>query len=130
MYDKLLSKMIQCVYGFDIRSCGGWIVTENMMEKVDLMTKNSRACRLTRLMLAMVVGIFVSMFSFGTVTVQAADTAVENVVEEQVPQDGSVEDNGGGAMILLMGGMLIIILAVVLSVVGTFVSSAAIADEL
>ena len=67
--------MIQCVYGFDIRSRGGWIVTENMMEKVDLMTKNSRACRLTRLMLAMVVGIFVSMFSFGTVTVQAADTA-------------------------------------------------------
>ncbi len=33
-------------------------------------------------------------------------------------------------MILLMGGMLIIILAVVLSVVGTFVSSAAIVDEL
>ena len=73
--------MIQCVYGFDIRSRGGWIVTENMMEKVDLMTKNSRACRLTRLMLAMVVGIFVSMFSFGTVTVHAADTAEENAEE-------------------------------------------------
>lgn len=49
--------------------------------------------------------------------------------KSRFPADSSAE-NGGGAMILLMGGMLIIILAVVLSVVGTFVSSAAIADEL
>ena len=52
------------------------------------------------------------------------------VNDEQAPLGESAGDDGGGAMILLMGGMLIIILAVVLSVVGTFVSSAAIADEL
>ena len=50
--------------------------------------------------------------------------------EEQASQGTGTEDNGAAAMILLMGGMLIIILAVVISVVGTFVSSAAIADEL
>jgi len=94
------------------------------MGKVDSMTK------IWKLMLAMVVGVFISSFSFGAVTVQAADPTVENAVEEQAQQQGSAEDNGGGAMILLMGGMLIIILAVVISVVGTFVSSAAIADEL
>ncbi len=94
------------------------------------MTKQNKACKIWKLMLALVVGVFVSVFSFGTVTAQAAETTVENVAEEQAPQEGSAEDNGGGAMILLMGGMLIIILAVVLSVVATFVSSAAIADEL
>lgn len=94
------------------------------------MTKQNKGCKIWKLMLALVVGVFVSIFSFGAVTAQAADTTVENAVEEQAPQEGSAEDNGGGAMILLMGGMLIIILAVVLSVVATFVSSAAIADEL
>ncbi len=100
------------------------------MGKVELMTKQNHVCRIWKLMLAMVLGVFISVFSFGAFTAQAAETNVENVVEEQTPQEGSAEDNGGGAMILLMGGMLIIILAVVLSVVGTFVSSAAIADEL
>lgn len=94
------------------------------------MTKQNKACALWKLLLASVVGVFVLVFSFGAVTSQAAETAVENTVEEQAAETTGAEDNGGGAMILLMGGMLIIILAVVLSVVGTFVSSAAIADEL
>ena len=55
---------------------------------------------------------------------------MESTAEEQASQGTGTEDNGAAAMILLMGGMLIIILAVVISVVGTFVSSAAIADEL
>lgn len=78
-------------------------------------------------MFAIVVGVFLAAFSYGACTAQAAETTVE--AQEQVSADNSAE-NGGGAMILLMGGMLIIILAVVLSVVGTFVSSAAIVDEL
>lgn len=94
------------------------------------MTRQNKVFMVWKLMLAMVVGIFVSVFSFGAVTANAAETTVENTVEEQAQQTGSAEDNGGAALILLMGGMLIIILAVVLSVVGTFVSSAAIADEL
>lgn len=94
------------------------------------MTKHDKVCKVWKLMLAMVLGVFISVFSFGAVSAQAAETTVENTVEEQVAQTGSAEDNGGAALILLMGGMLIIVLAVVLSVVGTFVSSAAIADEL
>ncbi|MDE5697634.1 MAG: hypothetical protein K2I96_09535 [Lachnospiraceae bacterium] len=94
------------------------------------MTNQKKACAVWKLMLALVVGVFVSVFSFGAFTSQAAETTVENTVEAQAAQTTGAEDNGGGAMILLMGGMLIIILAVVLSVVGTFVSSAAIADEL
>lgn len=91
------------------------------------MTKQNKISKMWKLMLAMVLGVFISVFSFGAVSAQAAETTVENAVEEQA---GSAEENGGAALILLMGGMLIIILAVVLSVVGTFVSSAAIADEL
>lgn len=91
-----------------------------------MMTKQNR---IMQWMLAVVVGVFVAAFSLGAHTAQAEETAVENTVQEQAAADGSAE-NGGGAMIVLMGGMLIIILAVVLSVVGTFVSSAAIADEL
>lgn len=91
------------------------------------MTKQNRVCKIWKLLLVMVLGAFITAFSFGAHTAQAAETAVETTAQEQA---NSAEDNGGGAMILLMGGMLIIILAVVLSVVGTFVSSAAIVDEL
>lgn len=94
------------------------------------MTKHDSVCRVWKLMLALISGVFISVFSFGAISAQAAETTVENTVEEQAAQTGSAEDNGGAALILLMGGMLIIILAVVLSVVGTFVSSAAIVDEL
>lgn len=75
------------------------------------MTKQNRVCKIWKLLLVMVLGAFITAFSFGAHTAQAAETAVENTVQEQA--DGA-EDNGGGAMILLMGGMLIIILAVVL----------------
>ena len=84
-----------------------------------MMTKQNK---LVQWMLALVAGVFLAAFSYGACTAQAAETTVEEL--------NSSAENGGGAMILLMGGMLIIILAVVLSVVGTFVSSAAIADEL
>lgn len=100
------------------------------MEKVDSMTKQNHVCKIWKLMLAMLLGVFISAFSYGAVTAQAAETNVESTAEEQASQGTGTEDNGAAAMILLMGGMLIIILAVVISVVGTFVSSAAIADEL
>ena len=107
------------------------------MGKVETMTKQNNAYkavqRIMRFLFAMMAGAFISAFSFGAFTAQAAETTVESaaaVNEEQAPIGESASDDGGGAMILLMGGMLIIILAVVLSVVGTFVSSAAIADEL
>lgn len=94
------------------------------------MTKQNHICGIWKLMLALAVGVFVSAFSFGACTAQAAEATVENTVEDQAAKTADAADNGGAALILLMGGMLIIILAVVLSVVGTFVSSAAIADEL
>ncbi|MDE7479269.1 MAG: hypothetical protein K2M91_15270 [Lachnospiraceae bacterium] len=90
---------------------------------------NSRSGRIMRLMLAVVLGVFVSAFSFGAVTAHAETENEVTVEAEQASTSGSAE-NGSGAMVILMGGMLIIILAVVLSVVGTFVSSAAIVDEL
>lgn len=102
-------------------------------EKVDSMTKQNISYRIMRFAFAMIVGAFISALSFGAFTTQAAEPAVENAEADDNGQAASGEntgDDGGGAMILLMGGMLIIILAVVLSVVGTFVSSAAIADEL
>ena len=85
-----------------------------------MMTRHNK---LVQWMLALVAGVFLAAFSYGACTAQAAETTVE-AAQEQDSADSSAE-NGGGAMILLMGGMLIIILAVVLSVVGTFVSSAA-----
>lgn len=85
--------------------------------------------RVMRFMLAMILGAFIAAFSYGACTAQAAENAV-TTEENQATSDQNAEANGGGAMILLMGGMLIIILAVVLSVVATFISSAAIADEL
>lgn len=97
------------------------------MEKVDSMIKHNCVCKIWKLMLAMILGVFISAFSFGASTVQAAETNVESTVGEQA---ADAENNSGAAMVLLMGGMLLIILAVVLSVVATFVSSAAIADEL
>lgn len=89
--------------------------------------------RVMQFMFAMILGAFISAFSYGAFTAQAAEASVENAAvidEEQTPLEESTAEDGGGAMILLMGGMLIIILAVVISVVATFVSSAAIADEL
>lgn len=89
--------------------------------------------RVVRFMLAMVLGAFVSAFSFGALTARAEQApAAEAVVvnEEQTPAAESVGDNAGAGMFLLMGGMLIIIIAVVVSVVGgTVASSVAIADE-
>jgi hypothetical protein len=90
--------------------------------------------RIFRLMLALVLGIFVSAFSSGVALSSGMATAYaaeDNVVveEEQVALAESAED-GGGAMILLMGGMLIIILAVVITVVASFVVTAPIADEI
>lgn len=106
-------------------------------EKVESMTKQNISYRtmnrIMRFAFAMIVGAFISALSSGAFTAQAAEPAVENAVandNSQAASGESASDDGGGAMILLMGGMLIIILAVVLSVVGTFVSSAAIADEL
>lgn len=100
------------------------------------MTRQNSSCKLIekaiRFMFAMVLGAFVLAFSSGAFTAQAAETSVENAVvnEDQASAADSGDDNTNAVLMLLMGGMLVIILAVVISVVSTFVSSAAIADEL
>ncbi|MBO5030810.1 MAG: sulfate transporter [Lachnospiraceae bacterium] len=91
------------------------------------MIKHNISYRILRLMLAMILGIFLSAFSFGVSTAHAAEEVQAEVAEQQ--EAGAAED-GGGAVIILMGGMLLIIIAVVISVVVTVVSTAPIADEL
>jgi hypothetical protein len=87
--------------------------------------------RIFRFMLALVLGIFVSAFSYGVSTAHAAENTADSVVVEegQVALADSASEDGGGAMILLMGGMLILIIAVVITVVASFVVTAPIADE-
>ena len=98
------------------------------------MTKRNNSYRMLKLMLAMILGVFISAFSFGAPTAHAYDVTGEEYViieDEQIPLDESPEENsGGGAMILLLGGMLLIILVVVITVVATFVVTAPIADEI
>lgn len=85
-----------------------------------------------KLMLAMILGVFISAFSFGGSTAYAS-AGEEYVIidEESVPlADTPEEEDGGGAMIILLGGMLLIILVVVITVVATVISTAPIADEI
>lgn len=84
-----------------------------------------------RLLMAMLMGLFFGFAANGVSTVYAAEATQEEVAieEEQTPLASDTEENSGGAF-LLMGGFLIIMLAVVIAVVSTFVSTAAIADEL
>ncbi len=79
---------------------------------------------------AVVIGIVVSVFSFGVSTVNAQE-AQGNVIaaQEDVPS-GESADNGGGAVLILLGGMLLIIIAVVITVVASVVTTAPIADEI
>ena len=97
------------------------------------MIKRNNSYRMLKLMLAMILGVFISAFSFGAPTAHAYDVTGEAYViieDEQIPLDESPEENNGGAMILLLGGMLLIILVVVITVVATFVVTAPIADEI
>lgn len=97
------------------------------------MTKHNISYRILRLMLAVIFGVFISVFSVGAFTAHAAEASEETQVEidaGQVPLDESSEENSGGAVIILMGGMLLIIIAVVVTVVATVVSTAPIADEI
>lgn len=87
--------------------------------------------KMFRLLFAFLFGLWVSVFSFGSVTVHAETRAVqENAAAEQ--EAGAVADgadNAGSGAFLIMGGMLLLILAVVITVVATFVVTAPIADE-
>jgi ABC-type phosphate transport system permease subunit len=88
---------------------------------------------LARFALTVVLGLFVSAFSYSAITAQAADTEEVVTIDDEAGAlaDSTADaENGGGAMILLLGGMLLIIIAVVISVVATFVVTAPIADEI
>ena len=86
-----------------------------------------------KLMLAMIMGVFISAFSFGTVTVHAIEVTGEEYViieDEPVPLDETPEDaDASAAFVILFGGMLLIIIAVVVSVVATVASIAPVVDE-
>ena len=92
------------------------------------MSVKERTQKLIRLVFAMIVGIFVTSFASGVVTVNAA-TEVVTIEDESVAQAAEVE-NSGGAVFLLLGGMLLIIIAVVITVVASVVVTAPIADEI
>ncbi len=78
----------------------------------------------------MIMGVMISVFSFGASTVQAQEAQnTVTVAEEEVPLSENADD-GSGAVFLLLGGMLIIIIAVVVTVVASVVSTAPIADEI
>jgi ABC-type nickel/cobalt efflux system permease component RcnA len=84
-----------------------------------------------RLMLAFMLGLFISVFSYGAVTSQAAESQVEISEDENVAMADSAEsDDGSGGVFLLMAGMLLIIIAVVITVVASFVVTAPIVDEI
>lgn len=92
------------------------------------MKKRSGLFGMMYVALAVMVGIFISAFSFGASTVHAQEpVATEQTADEKT--DANAE-NSGGAIIVLMGGMLLIIIAVVVTVVATVVSTAPIADEI
>lgn len=79
---------------------------------------------------AMIMGLMISVFSFGALTVQAQEAQANvAVADEEVPLSESADD-GSSAVFLLLGGMLIIIIAVVVTVVASVVTTAPIADEL
>jgi ABC-type phosphate transport system permease subunit len=97
------------------------------------MNNNKISYAILKLMLAFAVGIFVSAFSYGAVSVQAAENEVvisEDSAALADSTDSTSEGDDGGAMILLLGGMLLIIIAVVITVVASFVVTAPIADEI
>lgn len=87
---------------------------------------------IVRFLFALVVGMFVTTFASGVITVKAsADNEVVMIEDEDVAlSNGEPEENGSNGMFLLMGGLLIIILTVVITVVATFVVTAPIADEI
>lgn len=88
--------------------------------------------KILRFMVALVVGMFMSVFAMGSANVYAAQSQEVVVIsEEPVPLDSEVaeSDNAGSAVFLLMGGMLLIIIAVVISIVVTVAFTAPIADE-
>lgn len=86
---------------------------------------------------ALVLGLFISAFSMGAYTVQAAEAAQETTIIEndEVARAESAEsaesaDDSGSGMILILGGMLLIILVVVISVISSVFSVVPIVDEL
>jgi ABC-type phosphate transport system permease subunit len=85
-----------------------------------------------KFMLALVLGLFVSAFSYSAINAQAADTEI--VAEENVAladnAEATSQGDDGSAMILLLGGMLLIIIAVVITVVVTVVTAIPAADEI
>lgn len=82
-----------------------------------------------KIILALLMGIFMSVAAGSVMTAHATETQTVEVIEDE---DTALADSGagGGGMFLLMGGFVVIILSVVIAVVATFVSTAAISDEL
>lgn len=90
--------------------------------------------KVARLLMALIAGVFVAVFSSGVASVHAAESQeVITIDYEKVPAAATQDedaDNASGAVFLLMGGFLLIILTVVITVVSTFVITAPIADEI
>lgn len=84
---------------------------------------------LLKFLYALVIGLFVSAFSFGASTVIAAEPQANEAVADEAAPAGENADDGSSGMFLLLGGMLLIIIAVVVTVSASVVSVAAVADE-
>lgn len=85
-------------------------------------------------MLIAVVSLMIGGSAGFVTTVHAAEPTTNTVQEVSAGDADTTEsesdDASGSGFFLLAGGLLIIILTVVISVVSTFVSTAAIVDEL
>ena len=84
--------------------------------------------KLIRLVFAMIVGIFVTSFASGVITVNAAQEAV--TIEDEAVAEAAEAEDAAGAVFFLLGGMLIIIIAVVVTVVASVAVTAPVVDDL
>lgn len=92
--------------------------------------------RLVKIVLTIMVGAFIGAFAMNVSTVNAAESELVIIEDEQVAlDDGEAQvaeqaDGASSVAFLIMGGMLLIVIAVVITVVATFVVTAPIADEI
>lgn len=86
--------------------------------------------KIIRILFAVIVGVFVTAFASGVMTVRAAENETIITIEEEGVGLEASADNAGSSVFLLLGGMLLIILTVVITVVATFIVTAPIADEI
>ena len=84
---------------------------------------------LVKFLYAMIIGLFISAFSFGASTVSAAQPQGNTAIVNEAAPASENADDGNSGVFLLLGGMLLIIIAVVVTVSASVVSVAAVADE-